>query len=161
MIFSPHHTTPPYPGRTRYLGLARIWIWYSRLSFFPYYFLFFFLFLFILQDQIGFFAFSKGKSTTHYCLPHSPELENRLTRYWQRETRLERRHGALAVLHGHVALFGVRTAMRCDAILSSSDIPISVRSTQIPNAKFHLIVSLQIGTICDLHPGSWYVQIDR
>lgn len=130
MIFSPHHTTLPLtqvePGT---------WVWsefgFDILDwvFFPLLF-FFFLFLFSISrsdwvsSHFCFFLptrFSKGKLTTHdsflhYCLPHSSELENRLTRSWQRATRLERRHSALAVLHGHGALFRVRTAMRCDTM---------------------------------------------
>ena len=125
--WSSAHTTlrPPLPRSNPVLGSGQnkqFGFYILDWVFFPLLLRIFFSFscsFLVFQDQIGFlrvFAFflptrfSRGKLTTHdsflhYCLPHSPELENRLTRSWQRETRLERKHGSLAVLHGHGALF--------------------------------------------------------
>lgn len=157
MIFSPHHTTPPLTQVEPGTWAWPIWIWYSRLSFISIFFFFSFScsFAFSRSDWALFvflLFFCKGKLTTHdlflhYCLSRSPELENRLTRFWQRETHLEKETRFLA--RTCCIVYEVEEGQRCDAMrFCRARI---FRSTQIPNPQ---IVSLQIGTICDLHPGS-------
>ena len=168
MIFKPHHTTrPPYPSRTRYLGLARM----NNFGFDIPDWVFFFFSFFSFSCSIGFlhfFAFSTNSvfqrkvvyawiiCSTVTSQTHSPEPGNCLTRYWQREIRLERKHVLHSVLHGHVALFRVRTAidglgsgcdaadaMRYDAmrIWSSPDIPTLGHESQVFQIPFNSLVA--------------------
>lgn len=132
MIFSPHHTMPPLTQVEPGTWAWPIWIWYSRLSFISIFFLFFFLLFCFFKIRLGFvrvFAFFLQRKIDYawfiFALLSVPFTRTRESFNSVLTAGNPPGKGNTVPCTDmlHYLRGRVRTAVRCDAILSSSDIP--------------------------------------